>query len=281
MAERDQQDGAAKRHVAIMKTVFANETRDAIGKASIIEAGYAPAVPEPESAEPTKVSFSSGNIVGSILRASRPVAVLADASYRYAGGGYMRGWSGVEEDLCRESNLYPILESFQKSYYGQNRQTTSGELYTSRAISIPDVVFSRNGEIVPCSVCIMAAPNRARALQRNRSARECDLALAQRIEAAMQVLADFGAQTVIIPAFGCGRSGNDATQAARLFLAWLEAHDGLIPEIEFSIWNGGDAAAFKAVFADRLHEEEPEQEDVPVEEDDDSEEDWERYRISE
>lgn len=292
MAEKaNPREQAAKRHVAVMKVVFEKEARATIEGARIVEAGYAPevelaALAEGEAAAPagpTTVGFSNGDIVGAILRAQGPVAVLDDASYRYAGGGYLRGWQGPEEDLCAESNLQVVLDSFHKSYYAANRQTASGELYTSRALALPGVAFSRNGETVACDVCVMAAPNRERALQRNRSERECDLALAERVNAALQVLAGFGTRTVVLPAFGCGQAGNDAAEVAKLVLAWIEAHEGLIPHVEFALWRGADADAFKAVFAGRWVDEAAlkAQEAAAPEPEDDEEDDWERYRISE
>jgi uncharacterized protein (TIGR02452 family) len=316
MTKQEEREVAAKHHIAVMNVAFAKETAASIEGARIIEAGYAPdpfaapqageepaadavagegEAPEPaeqqETAEqpqaptpegPTEISFASGDIVTAIFHAEKPVAVLDNASYRYPGGGYLRGWAGPEEDLCAEGNLQPILQAFQKSFYDANKQTASGELYTSRAIAVPDVMFTRHGEIASASVCVMAAPNRARALSRNRSERECDLALAERIDAAMCVLASFGAQTVILPAFGCGQMGNDATAVARLFREWIEAHEGVIPRVEFALWRGPDADAFKAVFADRVQaKEEPKQVAVAVEEDDEEEWDWEKYRISE
>ena len=273
---------AAKRHVSVMKVVFEKETAAAIEAAQIVEAGYAPAIAQAGEGGRTEVAFASGDIVGAVLRAQKPVAVLDDASYRYAGGGYLRGWRGPEEDLCAEGNLYPILESFQSGYYAANKQTASGELFTSRALAIPGVMFSRNGEIAECAVCAMAAPNRTRALQRNRSERECDLALAERVAAALAVLASFGAQTVVVPAFGCGQAGNPAAEVARLMREWVEAHEGAIPQLVFAVRRGSDADAFKEAFADRLpqEDEKPQVKAEPVEEDEE-EDDWERYRISE
>ena len=221
------------------------------------------------------------DIVTTIFQAEKPVAVLDPGSYRYAGGGYLRGWQGLEEDLCDEGNLFAVLESFQKTYYAPNKQSVSGELYTSRAIAIPDVVFSRNGEIVRVSVAVVAAPSRTRALQRNRSARECDLAMAERVDTAMRILASLGATTAVLPAFGCAQ-GNDAAQVAGLFHDWIAAHDGAIPRVVFAIRRGSDADAFKAAFADRWHDDAPAKTERPVvEEDDEGEDDWEKYRISE
>ena len=281
--ENNAREMQAKRHVSVMKAVFGTETQASIDGAQIIEAGYAPEAVAAEDASPTEVTFSSGDAVTAVFQAKKPVAVLDPASYRYVGGGYLRGWRGAEEDLCDEGNLYAILQAFQKSYYGPNKQTASGELYTSRAISIPDVVFSRNGEIVKASVAVVAAPNRARALQRNRSERECDMAMAERVDTAMRILASFGAQTVVIPAFGFGqRDAFPAAQVAQMFHDWIAAHDGVIPQVVFAIWRGPDADAFKAAFADRWQEEEaPVVETPDVEDEDDEEEDWEKYRISE
>lgn len=275
-------EAAAKKHVSVMKAVFSSETKASIEGARIVEAGYAPTAEVPEGAEPTAVSFSA-NVVDAIFQAEKPVAVLDPASYRFVGGGYLRGWHGPEEDLCDEGNLYAILETFQRSYYTANKQSASGELYTSRAITIPDVVFTRQGEIAKASVAAVAAPNRHRALQRNRSERECDLALAERIDTVMRLLASFGATTAVIPAFGFGRTGDfAAAQVAGLFHDWIAAHDGAIPQVVFAIRRGPDADAFKAAFADRWQE--PVVEETPavdVPEEDDEEEDWEKYRISE
>jgi uncharacterized protein (TIGR02452 family) len=275
-------EAAAKRHVSVMKAVFGAETQASIEGARIVEAGYAPEALVPEGAEPTKVSFET-YVVDAIFQAEKPVAVLDPASYRFIGGGYLRGWRGPEEDLCDEGNLYAVLETFKKTYYAPNKQSSSGELYTSRAITIPDVVFTRNGEIVKASVAVVAAPNRQRALQRNRSERECDMALSERVDTVMRLLASFGAATVVVPAFGFGRSGDfKASQVAKLFQEWITAHDGAIPQVVFAIRRGPDADAFKAAFADRWQE--PEVEEAPtvdVPEEDDEEEDWEKYRISE
>lgn len=281
--ENNQQNAQAKRHVSVMKAVFAAETQASIDAARIIEAGYAPAPELAEGAEPTAVLFASGTIVDAIFEAAGPVAVLDPASYRYAGGGYLRGWRGAEEDLCDGGNLLAVLEAFQKSYYGPNKQTASGEIYTSRALAVPDVVFSRNGEIVKASVAVVAAPNRARALERNRSERECEMALAERVEAAMNILAGFGAATAVVPAFGFGQRGAfKSADVAKLFHDWIEAHDGAIPNVVFALRRGRDADDFKAVFADRWTEPAAEVVEAPVQvEDDDEEEDWEKYRISE
>ena len=281
--ENSAREAQVKRHVSVMKAVFGTETQASIEGARIVEAGYAPEAVPAEDASPTVVSFAAGDAVTAIFHAQKPVAVLDPASYRYVGGGYLRGWRGPEEDLCDEGNLYAILEAFQKSYYAPNKQTSSGELFTSRALAIPDVVFSRNGEIAKASVAVVAAPNRARALQRNRSEKECDLAMAERVDTAMRLLADFGATTAVIPAFGFGqRDGFAAAQVAQLFHDWIAEHDGAIPQVVFAIWRGPDVDVFKAAFADRWHEEEaPVVEQVDVADEDDEEEDWEKYRISE
>ena len=281
--ENNPREIAAKKHVSVMKAVFGAETQASIEGTRVIEAGYAPEVEIPEDAEPTAISFASGNAVTAVFQAEKPVAVLDPASYRYAGGGYLRGWKGPEEDLCDEGNLFAILEAQQKAYYGPNKQSASGELYTSRALAIPDVVFTRQGEIVKASVAAVAAPNRARALDRNRSERECDLAMAERVDAALRILASFGAKTVVVPAFGFGQKGAfQVAQVAALFHDWIAEHDGAIPQIVFALWRGDEADAFKAAFADRWQEEEPEAvEEAVVEDEDDEEEDWEKYRISE
>lgn len=282
MPNNDEFSIQAQKHNAVMRVAFEKEIAATIEAAQIIESGYAPEPAEAEAGAQTQVSFAPGNLVDAIYAAEKPVAVLDPGSYRYAGGGYMRGWSGPEEDLCGEGNLQLVLEAFQKSYYGPNRQTASGELYTSRALALPGVRFTRHGEIVAADVCVISPPNKTRALERNRSQKEYELALADRIESALRILASFGAQTVVIPSFGFGKMGNSAKEVAELMRAWIEAHEGLIPHIVFALWRGPEADEFQAVFADRIpDEEEIEEQPVDEEEDDDWESDWEKYRISE
>ena len=45
----------------------------------------------------------------------------------------------VEEALCHESNLYPILLAFDDTYYAWNRQRLNRALYLDRAIYTPIV----------------------------------------------------------------------------------------------------------------------------------------------
>ena len=101
--ENNAREAQAKRHVSVMKAVFGTETAASIEGAQIIEAGYAPQPEVAEGAAPTVVTFATGDAVTAIFHAEKPVAVLDPASYRYVGGGYLRGWRGVEEDLIEEA----------------------------------------------------------------------------------------------------------------------------------------------------------------------------------
>ena len=69
--------------------------------------------------------------------------ILNFASYKNPGGMFLAGSSAQEECLCHASNLYNILEKFNKDYYIPHRQkgATNRALYSNQAIYSPDVVF--------------------------------------------------------------------------------------------------------------------------------------------
>lgn len=78
------------------------------------------------------------------MKAERPgaVAVLAFASARNPGGGYLNGAQAQEEALCRSSALYACLLRVP-DFYAVHRQVRSA-FYTDRVIHAPGVPVFRD-----------------------------------------------------------------------------------------------------------------------------------------
>lgn len=86
-------------------------------------------------------------------------AILNYASYKHPGGYFLGGSPAQEEALCHESNLYPILLSFDNTYYAWNKKNLNRALYLDRALYSPDVVFEKGGKQKKADVITCAAPN--------------------------------------------------------------------------------------------------------------------------
>lgn len=71
------------------------------------------------------------------------IAILNSADFLVPGGTFIDGSHAQEECLCHESDLYPVLYSFDKTYYSNNRKSNKGYMFESRALFTPDIVFER------------------------------------------------------------------------------------------------------------------------------------------
>ena len=170
------------------------------------------------------------------LHAAHGKVVLVDpCSFTRPGGAYEDGAFGPEQILCSESNLYPVLQGCKSAYHDANRGFASGQLFTDRALYLPQVTFTRDGEIRHADVLAIPEPNRTRALENHRSEREVEVALGARIEALLRIAAANGAETLIVGAFGAGPQGFDAEVVIELFRAWIAAHPGAIGHITFAV----------------------------------------------
>lgn len=151
------------------------------------------------------------------------------------GGAYEDGAFGPEQILCSESNLYPVLCAHKRDFYDKNRDYRRGSLFTDRALYVPQVLFSRDGDVRRADVLVIAEPIRAYALENHRSERECDKALADRIETIFRIAAANGVQTLIMGAFGCGRNGYPVDQVIGLIRDWITANSGAVPQVVFAV----------------------------------------------
>ncbi len=123
----------------------------------------------------------------------------------------------------------------KERYYDANKGFARGQLFTDRAMYLPDVAFSRNGPLKFADVIAVAEPLRERALENHRSEQECNNALADRIETLLRIAAANECETLIMGAFGTGRFGYDADRVVGLIRSWVDAHPGAIGRIVFAV----------------------------------------------
>ena len=237
MPTRDERRAAAAKNLALMRGAFAGDTAKTIENAKIYEDGEGRELelPEVEEGAVTTTSVTSDFAVKALHAAHGTVVLVDPCSFTRPGGAYEDGAFGPEQILCSESNLYPVLQGCKSAYHDANRGFASGQLFTDRALYLPDVTFTRDGEIRHADVLAIPEPNRARALENHRSEREIEVALGARIEALLRIAAANGAETLIVGAFGAGPQGFDAEVVIELFRAWIVAHPGAIGHITFAV----------------------------------------------
>ncbi|WP_270357179.1 TIGR02452 family protein [Adlercreutzia equolifaciens] len=198
-----------------------------------------------EAAESDAVAPTATETTVKVVTSFAPEALYRDATgktmivdpgaFTRPGGAYEDGAFGPEQILCSESNLYPILVAHKRDFYDKNRDYRRGSLFTDRALYVPEVLFSRGGDVRRADVLVIAEPIRAYALENHRSERECDKALADRIETIFRVAAANGAETLIMGAFGCGRNGYPVEQVIELIQNWIAEHPGAVPNVVFAV----------------------------------------------
>lgn len=249
MPTKEERQAEAKKHNGLVRGVFATEIREAVESAVIYEDGEGRELDLPEPRfEETQVSVAWDTITRVVEAATGKVCVLDPASFTRPGGNYLGGGWSPEEQVCAESNLFPVLEGLKQRYYDANRQSGRGGLNTDRALYLKDIVFTTAGVTKKRDVLAIAPVNRRMALENHRPEAECDQDLVNRIEALMRIAAANEPDTLVLCAFGCGFFDNDPAWVAGLFKQWLEAHPGLFERVVFAIAGGPSLDAFREVF---------------------------------
>lgn len=148
---------------------------------------------------------------------NKRIAALNFASYKNAGGMFIKGSRAQEECLCHESFLYNVLKEHEP-YYELNRRNKNRALYYNRALYSPNVIFEREGRLCYCDVITCAAPNK-RAAQRycNVSDEENSRVLESRIDFVLDIARRHEVDILILSAFGCGVFGQSGEEVAKIF----------------------------------------------------------------
>ncbi len=236
MVDRDERREQAAKHLSLVKGTFASETEESISAATIYEDGFARdlELPDPVS-DHIETSVASAYAPTALANAVGKTAIVDPGSFLRPGGNYEDGAFGPEQVICSQSNLYPILRGLRQSYYQANRGYQRGQLFTDRAIYIPDVAFLHDGDIRKANVIVVAEPNLTRALENYRSERECQRCLEGRIDTFMRIAAVNECETLICGAFACGRQGFDPSEVIDVFKRWIDEHPGSLGHIIFAV----------------------------------------------
>lgn len=236
MPTKDERKAQAEKHSALMKGAFAAETAATVAAAVIYEDGEGRELELPEPAQQsTSTKVTTQYPAHALYDAKGKVAIVDPVSFTKPGGNYEEGSFGPEQALCSESNLYQVLQGMKRTYHDANRGFARGQLFTDRAMLLPDVVFSAHGEIRKAGIIAIPEPNRTRAREHHRSERECDSCLAQRIESILRIAAANGYEMLIMGAFACGRENYDQQQVVDVIQAWISAHPGALATIVFAV----------------------------------------------
>jgi uncharacterized protein (TIGR02452 family) len=190
---------------------------------------------------PPQVSMGTQSTTEAVRRlAHKKPCALNFASATKPGGGFRRGATGQEEDLCLASSLGAALEE-ARDFYQLNSLCPSA-VYLDMALLCTDVLFLRNEEMRPleqpihASIISCPAPNR-HAIQQEEPTSLClvEGALTRRAQLILNAAKLSGCQCLILGAWGCGIFGNDPHQVAAVFKEAITTHAQTIPHIHFAI----------------------------------------------
>lgn len=175
---------------------------------------------------------------------SENMAVLNFASYKFPGGGFMRGSSAQEEALCQHSYLYNVISEFDSTVYEWNRNNLNKGMYFNRGLYSPDIIFD---DKTKCSVITVPAPNKSVMLKYgNFTEEENAKALLHRVKLVVDIADENNVKTLILGAFGCGVFKQDPVEVATLFKKALRGSS--FEKVVFAIPRGANYNAFKEIF---------------------------------
>jgi len=186
-----------------------------------------------------------------------PPLVLNMANPVVAGGGFLSGAGAQEEELCRRSNLYPVLQRAQYPL------PEFGILWSS-----PIDVIRQGPEMdyLPTRATFQIAVASAAAFQQppvdwklEKLQEPVRSRMRRKIHALLAAAAMQGHSAVVLSAWGCGAFGNPGSDVAELFREAL--HDrrlrGIFRIVSFAILDrepggvGANVDAFRRVFGVR------------------------------
>lgn len=165
------------------------------------------------------------------------IAVLNFASYFNPGGGFMKGAYSQEETLCQVSGLYPILK-YNPIYHERRQDKDTPVFYKSQIIYSPMVPFAPDdsdepGAPITIDVISCAAPNCNRIPMSKK--KELEKIIYERLEACMVLPYQYGCETLILGAWGCGVFKNDPQMIANTFSTLIRKYGNAYKRIVFAI----------------------------------------------
>lgn len=159
------------------------------------------------------------------------VAMLNMASEMKAGGGFLKGATAGEEELCRRSSLYPQLLHHQSEYPFRTRK-----LIYSRNVSIikAEKTYKRLKEERNVDVISVPALRHPKLTSTGKYKRSEDyMDMCERIDAILMAAKLHNIDCLVLSAFGSGCFGNPSEQVAKMFRDRLGYFD--FQEVVFGI----------------------------------------------
>lgn len=189
--------------------------------------------------EPTEIQVIDSDTVTALFKNTdntAKVALLNFASYKYAGGGFIRGSLAQEESICHASTLYNVLKDMDDMFYEEHREDLNSGLYRDEAIFSPYIKFFKP-EYKPreASVITCAAVNKNAAEKKGITEVESSKAMQSRVNFIMDIAVERGVDTLILGAYGCGVFGSNPHKIAGYFARYIIEHPFAFKKIVFAI----------------------------------------------
>lgn len=244
----------AKEHNNRMLCLYGKQIEDSVKRSKVYEPNTNTENIQSEKSIETEIiieDMTTSEVVFKYGGGKEKIGVLNFASYRHAGGGFIKGSFAQEEALCHDSNLYEILsdERIQKEFYERNLESLNNNLYTSRLVYSPEVLFTTGVRCVKCDVITCAAPNRGAYLSKHQKLDNYEEILRDRIDHVLFSAYENEVETLVLGAFGCGVFGNDPYKVAKVFKELLDVkYSSCFSKVIFAIPKGKNLDAFKSVF---------------------------------
>ncbi len=178
------------------------------------------------------------------------VAMLNFANRHSPGGGYVNGANAQEEDLCRRTTLYPVLDNLRNK--GQYRIHHEELIYTPN-VKIFRESHHHNFKLLdhPTSVQVLtqAAYNQKRGGKHADcvSAREFETGTLNKIRLQLRVAKQNGCDAIVLGAFGCGAFRNNPEVVSNLYVQVLNEAEfaNQFRFIRFAIPGGDNLNVFR------------------------------------
>ncbi len=213
----------AKKHTLDMWKGYSDEIYDCVSKTEVFSNEVINPLNKPKE---QSITLTDEDSVSAVFNHQKGrVCVLNFASFKYPGGGFVRGSRAQEECLCHESFLYNVLNEFDKTFYEENREDSNNSLYLNRALYSPDIRFFKNDNSCLADVLTCAAPNFSSAYKYNHVSKlKNSVALKQRSQFILNICSTKNVDTLILGAWGCGVFGQDPSEVVNLFVEELKNH---------------------------------------------------------
>lgn len=193
----------------------------------------------------------------------KKICVLNFASATNAGGGVEKGSNAQEEALCRCSTLYPcisdqqVVDRFHNAHRKALRNGSLNALYNDDCIYTPGVVVFRSDtpsqKLLPkenwyeVDVISCAAPNLrskpSNSMNPDAGSKAVKIKSGEllklhkkRMGRILDIAGCFGAQVLILGAFGCGAFQNPPSVVARAMREVVMEHKHDFQAIEFAVY---------------------------------------------